>query len=153
MDQQPHSSGAAGVEQSTESEIHDPTASLDSISDLIDAVSRLARDSADQIEAIAKLGLMELQLSIASLKKVAGLWVIFCFGLFSTWSLAIATIIFTGIWTGLSVPVALLLCLILNAGITLWLFKTLQKIGKDVGFSRLNNFLDDVGSEDGTSGR
>ncbi|WP_297188522.1 hypothetical protein [uncultured Porticoccus sp.] len=153
MDQQPHSSGTAGVEQSTESEIHDPTASLDSISDLIDVVCRLARDSADQIEAIAKLGLMELQLSVASLKKMAGLWVIFCFGLLSTWSLAIATIIFAGIWTGLSVPVALLLCLILNAGITLWLFKTLRKIGKDVGFSRLSNFLEDAGSEDETSGR
>lgn len=133
-----------------------PAPPPDSIGDLVDVLAQLARDSADQAEAIARLGLMELQLSVASLTKMAGLAIALSFGLFITWGLALATIVYAGIWSGLSPPLALLLCMLLNAGITLWLFSVLRNTKKDVGFSRLRNFLESAKSkraEDESAGR
>lgn len=153
MNRQSHnSSAAAEAERASESEeMHGPPAPPDSIGDLLTALSQLARDSADQAEAIVTLGLMEFQLSAASLKRAAGLCVVLGFGLFITWGLAITTMVFVGIWGGLSLPLALLLCTLLNAGVTLWLFKTLRNTRKNIGFTKLRQFL--KGTENERTGR
>lgn len=122
-------------------EPHGPPAPPDSITELAHALVELARDSADQAEALARLGLLEAQLSLAALRKMAGLAVLLGCGVFLTWQLASAAVVAAAVWGGLSLPLGLLLGTLLNAALTLWLFRMVKQIRDTLGFSRTRRFL------------
>ena len=116
-----------------------PTGVAPSLDGLYSAL--LDRPAAARAEALARLGLLEAQLSLAALRKMAGLAVLLGCGVFLTWQLASAAVVAAAVWGGLSLPLGLLLGTLLNAALTLWLFRMVKQIRDTLGFSRTRRFL------------